>query len=124
MSGISIVAGLLLVVIGSTGFTYGMNAGTASVTALIPAFFGIVLIACGAIGIIAEGMRKHIMHLAVVVALLGFILTAGRMVMKAATGGLEASPAVMSQGAMAAVCLVFVVLAIRSFAAARSARAN
>lgn len=124
MSGISIVAGLLLVVIGASGYAYGMNAGTASVTALIPAFFGIVLIACGAIGIIAEGMRKHIMHLAVVVALLGFILTAGRMVMKAATGGLEASPAVMSQGAMAAVCLVFVVLAIRSFAAARSARAN
>lgn len=110
--------------IGASGYAYGMNAGTASVTALIPAFFGIVLIACGAIGIIAEGMRKHIMHLAVVVALLGFILTAGRMVMKAATGGLEASPAVMSQGAMAAVCLVFVVLAIRSFAAARSARAN
>lgn len=124
MSGISIVAGLLLVVIGASGYAYGMNAGTASVTALIPAFFGIVLIACGAIGIIAEGMRKHIMHLAVVVALLGFILTAGRLVMKAATGGLEASPAVMSQGAMAAVCLVFVVLAIRSFAAARSARAN
>lgn len=122
MSGISIVSGILLVVIGSAGYIYGMNAGSASVTALIPAFFGIVLVACGGIGIIAEGL--HLMHLAVVVALLGFILTAGRLVMKAATGGLEASPAVMSQGAMAAVCLVFVVLAIRSFAAARSARAD
>ncbi|MBK9527053.1 MAG: hypothetical protein IPO41_01720 [Acidobacteria bacterium] len=124
MSGISIVSGILLVVIGIAGYIYGMNAGNASVTALIPAFFGIVLIACGAIGTVAEGMRKHLMHLAVVVALLGFILTAGRLVMKAATGGLEASPAVMSQGAMAAVCLFFVVLAIRSFAAARSARAD
>ncbi|MEQ1642597.1 MAG: hypothetical protein ABL959_04020 [Pyrinomonadaceae bacterium] len=124
MTGISIVSGILLVVIGSAGYIYGMNSGTASVTALIPAFFGIVLIACGAIGTVAEGVRKHLMHLAVVVALLGFILTAGRLVMKAATGGLEASPAVMSQGAMAAVCLLFVVLAIRSFAAARSARAD
>ena len=124
MSGISIISGILLVVIGAAGYIYGMNSGTASVTALIPAFFGIVLIACGAIGTVAEGMRKHLMHLAVVVALLGFILTAGRLVMKAATGGLEASPAVMSQGAMAAVCLVFVVLAIRTFAAARSARAD
>ncbi len=124
MSGLSIISGILLVVIGCAGYGYGMNAGTASVTALIPAFFGIVLIACGAIGTVAEGMRKHLMHLAVVVALLGFILTAGRMAMKAATGGLEASPAVMSQGAMAVVCLVFVVLAIRSFAAARSARAE
>lgn len=124
MTGISIVSGILLVVIGSVGYIYGMNSGTASVTALIPAFFGIVLIACGAIGTVAEGVRKHLMHLAIVVALLGFILTAGRLVMKAATGGLEASPAVMSQGAMAAVCLLFVVLAIRSFAAARSARAD
>jgi len=111
-------------VIGAAGYIYGMNSGTASVTALIPAFFGIVLIACGAIGTVAEGMRKHLMHLAVVVALLGFILTAGRLVMKAATGGLEASPAVMSQGAMAVVCLIFVVLAIRSFAAARSSRVD
>lgn len=124
MSGISIVSGILLVVIGAAGYIYAMNAGNASVTALIPAFFGIVLIACGAIGTVAEGMRKHLVHLAVVVALLGFILTAGRLVMKAATGGLEASPAVLSQGAMAAVCLIFVVLAIKSFAAARSSRTD
>jgi hypothetical protein len=120
MSGTSIVAGILLVVIGATGYGYGMNAGNASVTALIPAFFGIVLIVCGGIATVVEGMRRHLMHLAVVIALLGFILTAGRLVMKAATGGLEASAAVVSQGAMALVCLVFVVLAIRSFAAARS----
>lgn len=116
----SIVAGILLVVIGVAGYGYGMNAGTASVTALIPAFFGIVLIVSGGVAMVADGMRKHLMHLAVVVALLGFILTAGRIVMKIATGGLEASAAVLSQGAMAAVCLIFVVLAIRSFAAARS----
>jgi len=124
MSGISIISGILLVVIGAAGYIYGMNSGTASVTALIPAFFGIVLIACGAIGTVAEGMRKHLMHLAVVVALLGFILTAGRLGMKAATGRLETPPAGISQRAMAAVCLVFVVLAIRTFAAARSARAD
>lgn len=120
MTGISIVAGLLLVVIGASGYLYGMNAGTASVTALIPAFFGFALLVCGAIANMAEGMRKHLMHLAVIIALLGFILTAGRLVMKAATGGLEASAAVVSQGAMALVCLVFVVLAVRSFAGARS----
>ncbi len=124
MSGISIVAGILLVVIGAAGYFYGMNAGTASITALIPAFFGLVLIVCGGIASAAEGMRKHLMHVAVVIALLGFILTAGRLVMKMATGGLEASAAVMSQGAMAIVCLVFVVLAIRSFAAARSTEAE
>lgn len=123
MSGTSIITGILLVVVGAVGYGYGMSAGTASVTALIPAFFGIVLIACGAIGMTADGLRKHLMHLAVVVALLGFILTAGRLVMKLATGGLEASAAVVSQSVMAAVCLVFVMLAVRSFAAARSANA-
>jgi len=70
MSRTSIVAGILLVVVGAVGYAYGMRAGAASVTALIPAFFGIVLIACGAIGMAVDGLRKHLMHLAVVVALL------------------------------------------------------
>ena len=116
----SIVVGILLIEIGAAGYVYGMNGGTASTTALIPALFGNVLIVCGGIASVAEGLRKHLMHVAVVVALLGFILTAGRLVMKAATGGLETSAAVVSQGAMALVCLLFVVLAVRSFAAARA----
>ncbi len=103
--------------IGGVGYVHGVNAGAASVTALIPAFFGIVLALCGLLALIREGLRKHLMHVAVIVALLGFILTAGRLLMRVSE--LTASPAVISQAAMAVVCLVFVVLSIRSFSLAR-----
>ena len=117
MPGISIIFGILLIVIGVVGYGYGLSAGNASVTALIPAFFGLVLAACGAVAQAADGLRKHLMHVAVVVALLGFILTAGRLAMKITD--ITISPAVLSQASMALICLVFVILAIRSFSAAR-----
>jgi len=64
-----------------------------------------------------ESLRKHLMHLAVIVGLLGFILPAGRLLSK--VGELTLSAAVASQLAMAFLCLAFVVLAIRSFVIAR-----
>lgn len=117
MTKISIVCGIILTVIGVAGYGYGISAGNASITALIPAFFGLALLACGVIAQASEGLRKHLMHVAVVVALIGFILTAGRLAMKLSE--LTISPAVLSQASMALVCLIFVILAIRSFAAAR-----
>lgn len=122
MPGTAIVFGVILVIIGIAGYAYGISAGNASVTALIPAFFGLAIAACGAIASVSEGLRKHLMHLAVVVALIGFILTAGRLLMKISE--LSPSPAVLSQAAMAAVCLVFVLLSIRSFAQARANRVS
>lgn len=118
MPSISITFGIVLVLIGVTGYVYGMNAGNASLTALIPAAFGTAMAACGLFARSSEGMRKHMMHLAIVIALLGFILTAGRLLMKVTE--LVISPAVVSQASMAIICLIFIVLAIRSFAAARS----
>src|ERR1700712_1566899 len=116
----SIVFGVLLILTGVAGYGYGLANDKASFTALIPAVFGIVLAALGALAGAKEGLRKHLMHAAVVVALLGFILTAGRLIMKA--GELTMSAAVVSQLAMAIICLVFVILAVRSFAAARRGR--
>lgn len=117
MPGTSIFFGILLVVIGVAGYGYGINAGNASITALIPAFFGLPMIACGVVAQSVESLRKHLMHVAVVVALIGFILTAGRLAMKITE--ITMSPAVLSQASMALICLIFVILAIRSFAAAR-----
>jgi len=111
---------VILTLIGVIGYVYGVNAGNASLTALIPAAFGTLLEAFGAIAISSEGLRKHMMHAAVVVALLGFVLTAGRLLMK--IGELVMSPAVASQLAMATVCLAFVIVSIRSFAVARRER--
>ena len=116
----AIICGILLVLIGIVGYVNGQSAGHGSPTALIPAAFGIVLAALGLASQAKESLRKHLMHAALVVALLGFIATAGRLLSRMSE--LTASPAVISQAAMAIICLAFVVLGIRSFAAARRNR--
>jgi ABC-type transport system involved in cytochrome c biogenesis permease subunit len=115
----AIICGSLLVLIGFAGYAYGLMNGNASLTALIPAAFGSVLEIFGFVARSRESLRKHLMHAAVVVALLGFIMTAGRLLMKA--NQISPGAAVFSQIAMAFVCLVFVVLAVRSFITARRA---
>lgn len=117
MPTVSITCGALLLLIGVLGYISSVMTDKASVTALIPAFFGIILILLGILARTKENLRKHLMHAAVLVALLGFLATAGRLVSK--LGELTYSAAVVSQIATAVVCLFFVVLAIKSFADAR-----
>ena len=117
MPNLAIGSGVVLILIGIAGYIYGMMNDRASITALIPAFIGIVLALLGVISGMKENLRKHLMHVAVVVALLGFIATAGRLGSR--LGELTLSAAVVSQALTALVCLVFMIFAIRSFAAAR-----
>ena len=117
---VSILCGVVLSILGVVGYMIAVSNNNPSVTALIPMFFGNVLIILGVLAKLKENWRKHLMHVAVIVALLGFIATAGRLISRLSE--LTASPAVISQAVMAIVCLVFVVLAIRSFAAARRDR--
>jgi hypothetical protein len=117
MPATSIFLGIILVLIGLVGYAYGLSTEHASITALIPAAFGIVLAILGWIAKAKENLRKHMMHVAVVIALLGFILPVGRLASKFSE--LSLSAAVLSQAAMAFVCLIFVVLAVQSFVAAR-----
>ena len=120
MPSTAIITGILLIIIGVAGYIHGMSVDKASVTALIPAFFGIVLAILGLAARASEGMRKHLMHAAVLIALIGFLVPAGRLISKMSE--LTASPAILAQAAMAVVCLVFVILAVRSFIAARRDR--
>lgn len=117
MPSTSIACGTLLVLIGILGYVNGVMTDHASLTALIPAAFGLVLLLLGIFARLKEGLRKHLMHVAIVVALLGFIMTAGRLISR--LGELTYSAAVVSQVSMALVCLLFVILAIKSFADAR-----
>ena len=119
MPSTAIICGVLLILIGVVGYVIGLTSDKASVTALIPAFIGILLGLLGLLSMAKEGLRKHLMHAAVIVALLGFIATAGRLIMR--LGEITASPAVISQASTAIICLAFMILAIRSFAAARRA---
>ncbi len=106
-----------MVLIGVIGYVYGMATGTASLTALIPAAFGLAIAVLGMVANAKESLRKHLMHVAVVLGLLGFILPLGRVLSK--FSDLAVSAAIVSQLAMSAVCLAFVVLAVRSFIEAR-----
>ena len=112
--------GRLLILVGIIGYGYGLYAGNASLTALIPAAFGIALMVAGHIGQMFDGVRMHLMHFAVLIGLAGFIIPAVRLFGK--LGELSLSAAVLSQAAMAGVCLVFVILAVRSFVEARRNR--
>lgn len=117
MPGTAIWFGRLLILLGIVGYGYGLTAGSASLTALIPAAFGLVLMLLGHAASARENLRKHLMHAAVLVAVIGFMMTAGRLALKFSE--LSLSAGVVSQAAMAVICLIFVVLAVRSFAEAR-----
>jgi hypothetical protein len=109
--------GLVLMVLGIASY---VATGRTSVTALIPAFFGAVLVV---LALVArnEAARRHAMHAAVAVSLIGALASLGRAV-PAVMAGEISRPAVISQLALAALLLVHVVLGVQSFIAARRAR--
>lgn len=121
MSGLSIGIGVLLAALGLVGY---MMSGGASLTALIPTAFGLAFLL---LGILArnESKRKHVMHAAAALSLLGAGFTVGGLVKAfSMLGGatVERPQAVIAQAIMAVLCLVFLVFAVRSFIRARRAR--
>lgn len=121
----TIICGILLILIGIVGYGYGMIGGAASPTALIPAVLGLLLAVLGFAAKAKEDLRKHIMHGAVVVGLLGFLGTASSFLKIPAllNGTAERPAAVVAQLATAVICVVFVLLCVKSFADARRNRA-
>lgn len=109
--------GLILIVLGVASY---MLTGRTSVTALIPAIFGAVLVLCALVAR-NENARKHAMHAAVAVALVGALAALGRGIPAAFDGG-AARPAVLSQLIMGVLLLIYVALGVQSFIAARRAR--
>ena len=91
-----------------------------SVTALIPAFFGAVFVI---LALVArnEAARKHAMHAAVALALIGLLATLARVV-PALAGGNLTRPAVLAQLAMTVLLGVYIALGVKSFKEARRAR--
>lgn len=118
MPSTAIWCGRLLVLIGIIGYGYGMMNGSASMTAMIPAGFGAVLMLLGHLSNGMENLRKHLMHLALLVALIGFVIPMWRYISSVGTTGFTFTSAMLLS--MAGACLLFLVLGIRSFIAARS----
>jgi hypothetical protein len=109
--------GLILIVLGVASYVL---TGRTSVTALIPALFGAVLVICALVAR-NEAARKHAMHAAVAVGLIGALAALGRGVPAALSGG-ATRPAVLSQLVMGVLLLIYVGLGVQSFIAARKAR--
>ncbi len=120
MAKMTIGFAVVLVALGVWGF---VATGSAHPTALIPVWFGLALAVCGVLARTEDAKRRMLwMHVAVTVGLLGFLgagLRATMAVVKAHGAPLAHPVAVEDQAAMAAVCVVYVGLCVRSFIAAR-----
>lgn len=87
-------------------------------TALLPAYIGLVLAILGGLALAFDGGRRHLMHVAAVVALLGALAPAATLGIRAA----QMSPLALTVNiGMLALCGGLLVLMVRSFITARRA---
>ena len=122
---LTMIFAILLIILGVAVF---VATGSQAPTALIPTYFGILL---GFLGLFANTennkRRMLFMHIAVTVGLIGFIFPGARAAGDLITlmhGRTVLRPVAMQEElAMAGLCLIFVLLSVRSFIAARRARA-
>jgi hypothetical protein len=124
MAKVTLVFAILLVALGLIGY---IGTGSQHVTALIPAWFGLALGVFGLLSISPnESRRKLFAHINVTIGLLGFIggaVEAIRGYVSAKAKGLVPDQiALGSKITMAVLLLVYVILCVRSFIAARAAR--
>lgn len=116
MPNLTFLVGALLIVLGGYGYT---QSTTRSPMALIPAVFGVLFLVLAFLAG-RDNLRKHAMHAAAALALIGLLAGLGPIGM----GGTGRFPALMvySTTAMSVLCAIFLVFAVRSFIAARRAR--
>lgn len=104
----------LLIALGVSAFLF-----SGSRTALLPAYAGLALGILGGLALAFDGGRRHLMHVAAVVALLGALAPAATLVIRAA----QMSPLALTVNiGMLVLCGALLVLMIRSFMAVRRAR--
>jgi hypothetical protein len=124
MARLTILFGIVLILLGGFGFA---ATGSHFPTALIPCYVGAILAILGFFAYTPDPKRRMLfMHIAVTIGLLGFLGTAKSIVDYAMMLNGRQFPhpsAVQEKAAMAVLLLVFVILCVRSFIAARRARA-
>jgi len=109
----TLVFAALLIILGVGAFLL-----SGSRTALLPAYVGLALAIFGGLALAFEGGRKHLMHVAAVVALLGALAPAAALVIRAA----QMSPLALTVNVgMLGLCTWLLVLMVQSFIAARRA---
>jgi hypothetical protein len=100
--------------------------GMEQVTALIPAFFGIVVLLIAVLSKAKENWRPHLMHVAMALVLLGLLGSVGglfRLIGSVFTGAELARPAaVYAQSLFALASMGYLYAGIQSFIEARKKR--
>lgn len=124
MAKVTLVFAILLIILGLVGY-YGT--GAQHVTALIPAWFGVALGFGGLLAISpSEARRKLFMHINVTIGLVGFLGGASEAIrgyVSASHAGKQPDMvALSSKLTMTGLLLIYVILCVRSFIAARRAR--
>jgi uncharacterized membrane protein HdeD (DUF308 family) len=109
----TLVFAALLIALGVGAFFW-----SGSWTALLPAYPGLALAILGGLALAFEGGRRHLMHVAAVVALLGTLAPAATLGIRAA----QMSPLALAVNiGMLVLCGGLLALMVRSFVAARRA---
>jgi hypothetical protein len=118
---VTLVVGVLLVAVGLAG--YWLQDAPRSWTALIPAFLGVAFLVLGSLAY-KDHLRKHAMHAAAALGLLGVLTGLGRLLAAAVAGKLTLGLATICISLMIVLCAVFVGLCVNSFIQARRRRAG
>lgn len=104
------------------GLVFWFQTGMQAHTALIPAFFGIIVVVLARVGELKENLKKHMMHAIVTIVLLAFFGSVPGLIKLIGSffgGELERPAAVYSQSIFAVLSATYIYLAVRSFIDAR-----
>lgn len=117
MTTITLAAGAVLTVLGIAGYALS---GAASLTALIPALVGVLILICGVLAR-QEKLRRHAIHAALAVALLGALGSLMNVVKigQVFAGTAQRPTAVVVSTIMFLILVAYLAVGVRSFVAAR-----
>ena len=120
MAPITLLFALAYILLGLGGFVL---TGSVHKTALIPCAFGNLFVLFGLLAF-KEKLRKHVMHAAVLIALLAFLGTARALthLPELFNGTAEKPASIITQSLNAGFSILYIILAVRSFIQARRAR--
>lgn len=133
MAKVTIVYGVILVLLGFGAYGLGLAGlmgNKASLTALIPSAFGLILLMLGVVAQLKPSINMHVMHASVLVALLGCLASAGMGIPKLIRYAADSLPpeapvrvgAWITQTLMAIILGLYVIQCVQSFIAARRQR--
>jgi hypothetical protein len=122
MSSTTLAFAFAYLVLGIAGFVL---TGSIHKTALIPCIFGLLFLIFGLLAR-KDSLRKHVMHAAVLIALLAFFGTARSLphLPELFNGTAEKPASIITQSLNAGLSLLYIILAVRSFIQARRARSS